>query len=258
MRNIRRPVVFLEQMKLRTRSLICAAVFALGMSAAGLAAAAAAPASATLAACHDDPAQSARYATFAARMVQLPGATQMAARFTLYERAPGGAMTQITAPGFGVWQTAAPGVGIYRANEVVTALPAPLALRVVVDFRWSSASHRTLRRAQAVSATCTIRLLQPDLQVASVVHRGAGGIYRVVVRNDGSAPAGPFAVELALGGVPLPAEQVPALAVGARVTLVFRGPRCSAGETITATADSGAALAEPRDGARTASAVCAG
>ena len=78
------------------------------------------------------------------------------------------------------------------------------------------------------------------------------------MRNAGSAPAGAFAVELTVGGVALPAEQVPALAAGAHVTLLFSGPRCSAGAAITATADPAHALVEPPDGARTVSAVCAG
>ena len=217
--------------------------------------------SATLTACHNDPLPANRYAIFASQMTSVTGTITMAVNFQLEERkATGVAFVPVSAPGFGVWVSSAPGVGIYTYDHEVTALPAPAAFRVSVRARWLDRRHHVIRREALVSPVCVQPLLTPDLAIGTLT-RAAGTqagtlTYSVVVRNDGTAAAGPFQVSLSVAGVALPNAGVTGLAAGAKQVVQFTGPRCVAGTTLTASADPAGAVIEPANPERTKTFPC--
>lgn len=216
---------------------------------------------ATLSACHTDPLTANRYATFAAQMTQVSGARTMAVSFVLEESTGKSvAFAPRAAPGFGDWVVSQPGVGIFTYDHEVTGLPAPAAFRVLVRARWIDRHHRVIRREMIVSPTCVQPLLQPDLSIGLPIGRAAAGggnvLYSVVVNNSGTAAAGPFAVSLSVGGVTLAPVTVPSLAADSTQLVQFTGPRCTAGSTVVATADSANAVSEPANANRSRSFAC--
>jgi len=217
--------------------------------------------SATLTACHTDALPANRYAIFASQMTSVTGTVTMAVNFQLEERkAAAVAFVPVSAPGFGVWVSSAPGVGIYTYDHEVTALPAPAAFRVSVRARWFDRHHHVIRRDALVSPVCVQPLLTPDLAIGALT-RSAGTqagtlTYSVVVRNGGTAAAGPFQVSFSVAGVALPDAAVTALAAGAKQVVQFTGPRCVPGSTLTASADPAGAVVEPADPQRTKTFPC--
>jgi CARDB len=218
---------------------------------------------ATLSACHPDPVQSERYATFASQTIAqaVPGTVAMSVDFKLEERgATGTAFLPVKATGFGAWVTSQPRVGIFSYSHEVTALPAPAAFRVLVKARWIGRHKRVLHETAALSSVCVQPLLQPNVVIGRIVRAssGVGGQfqYTVEVRNVGPAPAGPFEVSLSIGSTALAPVTIAALPVGAAEPALFSGPACAAGMTLTATADPAHAIAEPVDPRRTATLSC--
>src|ERR1039458_3840418 len=141
-------------------------------------------------------------------MTSVTGTITMAVNCQLEERkATAVRFVPVSAPGFGVGVSSAPGVGIYTYDHEVTALPAPAAFRVSVRARWLDRHHHVILRAAPRPTVCVQPLLTPDLAIGTLT-RAAGTqagtlIYSVVVRNDGTAAAGPFQVSLSAAGVAL-------------------------------------------------------
>jgi hypothetical protein len=194
-------------------------------------------------------------------MTSVTGTITMAVNFQLEERkATAVAFVPVSAPGFGVWVSSAPGVGIYTYDHEVTALPAPAAFRVSVRARWFDRHHHVIRREALVSPVCVQPLLTPDLAIGTLT-RAAGTqastlIYSVVVRNVGTAAAGPFQVSLSVGGVAVAPVTVSGLSADATQLVQFTGPRCAAGSSVVATADAGSAVQEPANANRSRSFAC--
>jgi hypothetical protein len=217
--------------------------------------------SATLTACHSDPLPANRYAIFASQMTSVTATVTMAVDFQLEERkASGVAFAPVSAPGFGVWVSSQPGVGIYTYDHEVTALPAPAAFRVLVRARWYDRRHRVIRHDSLVSPACVQPLLLPNLAIGALTRAPATqagtAAYSVVVRNDGTAAAGPFQVSLSVAGVPLPNAGVTGLAADARLVVQFTGSRCAAGSALTVSADPTGAVSEPANPNRTKTFPC--
>jgi len=217
---------------------------------------------ATLSACHTDPLTANRYASFASRMTSVPGTHTMAVSFLLQERsAKATAFTSVSAPGFGEWVSSQPAVGIFTYDHEVTGLPAPAAFRVLVRARWIDRRHHVIRREMLLTPVCMQPLLTPDLSIGSPLTRAAGGaphtlLYTVVVRNEGTAAAGPFQVSLSVGGVALAPVTITGLSADSSQLVQFTGPRCAAGSSVVATADAANALQEPANAERTRSFAC--
>jgi hypothetical protein len=213
-------------------------------------------------ACHADSLTANRYAIFASQMRQVAGGRTMAVSFVLQERtAKSAPFAPVSAPGFGTWVSSQPGVAIFTYDHEVTALPAPAAFRVVVRARWINRRHRVIHRATIVSPVCLQPLLQPDLAIGEPLARSAGTqagtvVYSVVVRNLGTAAAGPFQVSLSVGGTALPAVTVASLAADSTQLVEFTGPRCAVGSALVATADSGNTVTEPANADRTRTFAC--
>lgn len=217
---------------------------------------------ATLTDCHSDPLAANRYAIFASQMTAIAGSSTMAVDFQLQERTANAvSFVAVPAPGFGIWVASQPGVGIYTYDHEVTALPAPAAFRVLVHARWINRRHRVIRRGQILSPVCVQPLTAPNLAVTTLKRRFPAGTaatvnYDVGVINAGTAAAGSFAVSLTVDGTALTTVTVPGLAPGAATEVQFQGPRCSAGTTLTATADASSAITEPANPARSKTFPC--
>jgi hypothetical protein len=223
----------------------------------------AAPLSATVSSCHADPLQANRFAIFAAQMTSLPGTRTMAVEFELQDRDAGALeFMTVSAPGFGTWVTSQPGVGIFTYTHEVTSLPAPAAFRVLVRARWLDRRRLVIRHDTLVSPLCAEPLETPDLVLGKGLtrHRVAGSpgtvVYGLEVFNAGTAAAGAFQVSLTVNGVALADASVTGLAAGSNQLVQFSGPPCTAGSTLTAVADPGAAISEPADPARSRTFSC--
>lgn len=100
--------------------------------------------------------QAERAATFAGEMTMIAGASRMAMRIDLLERAPGETgYHAVAAPGLGVWRASAPGVGIYKYLKQVTNLSAPADYRGLVAFRWQGPRGRVLKRDERRTRKCS-------------------------------------------------------------------------------------------------------
>ncbi len=222
------------------------------------------PLTATLSACHTDATPASRFAIFASQTTAAAarGTLAMSVEFVLEERTGAGERFEVVpAPGFGAWATSQRGIGIFTYSHEVVALPAPAAFRVLVRARWIGRGHRVLRRLDTLSPVCVQPLLEPNLAVAAI-YRGAAQsattvTWNVGVRNSGSAAAGQFEVALSVDGTALAPVTVPGLAAGAGTVVQFTGPRCAAGGSLIASADSTNALTEPANAGRTRTVGCA-
>jgi hypothetical protein len=228
------------------------------------------PLTATVTACHTDAVAANRYAIFTAVTSWLPGTVTMEVKFQLEERTSAATpfapvAVPPSSPGFDVWSRSKPPqpgtfTSNFTDNQEVTQLVAPASYRVLVRARWIDRHERVIHVAETISAVCVQTLLSPDLQVARVV-RARGGTatsenYNVELRNVGAVAAGPFQISLEIGTTALTPVMVAGLAPRASVIAQFSGPRCTAGDTLTAVADSASAISEPADARRTQSLTC--
>lgn len=219
------------------------------------------PLTASLSACHTDPLVANRYAIFASQMDAVPGTLTMSVSFELLERSGSGVtFAPVSAPGFDTWVTSQRGVGIFTYSHEVTQLPAPAAFRVLVRARWIGRRRHVLRTDQHLSPACVEPLLQPDLAVGPVAHgrtsTAGTEAWDVDIRNNGDAAAGPFQVSLAVAdGTPVTAA-VSGLAAGASQVVQLSAPACTAGQSVTVTADPAGAITEPPDAKRTRTVSC--
>jgi hypothetical protein len=193
-------------------------------------------------------------AVFEGRIVPLRGAVKAQMRFTLQARTPEEPeWRSVAAPGWGAWITAPKG-SRYLYDRRVEQLIAPGQYRAVVAFRWRDVHGRTLRRERATSRVCRQPDPRPDLLVTAL---RAGGRYVAVVANRGRGAAGPFTVAFTRNGEPLGSVAVPGLAPNASTNAVLTGvPGCSAGDLITAQADSGDTVDEVDEDGNVLSVTC--
>jgi hypothetical protein len=101
------------------------------------------PASAMLEKCNVAASEGERYATFAGKMIALPGTIEMAMRIDIEERQPGQTAFHLLeggVPGLGVWRSSEPGVRIFKDLKQVIDLEAPAAYRARISFRWIAAN----------------------------------------------------------------------------------------------------------------------
>jgi CARDB len=207
------------------------ALIALAASlAAAPAASADGPASAELVSCE----RAHRAAEFEAAMDAVPGAEQLAMRFTLEARKPGRRRyRRVHAPGFSEWTSSSPGTERYVFTRRVEALVGPARYRVLVRFRWLDANGDVIARARRRSGSCRQRDHRPNLKVMAL--QVAGGDYRVLVGNRGPSASGPFDLELTVDGEPLEPVAVDGLEPWEDRLVDLHGPEC--GTIVRAVAD---------------------
>jgi hypothetical protein len=139
-------------------------------------------------------------------------------------------------PGFGAWERAAPGRAGFVFHKRVDSLQVPASYRAVVSFRWKDAAGRVVRRAGRRTAVCAQPDLRPNLVPGTLTGlfdaRPGLALYRLVVRNTGRAPAGPFGVRVGSA-----TAEVDGLAPQQQRTILVLGPVCLAGTTTLAVVD---------------------
>jgi hypothetical protein len=168
-------------------------------------------------------------AEFRAAMPAIPGSVRLAMRFDLQSRAPDGGLWQrVVAPGFGTWIRSEPRrAGLVYAKRV-EGLGAPMAYRSVVRFRWLGEEGEVLRSARRTTRACEQDDPRPDLAAGRLTALPgpdeATLRYRLVVRNEGAADAGPFAVALDVGEGAR--AEVAGVRAGRAATVELVAPRC--------------------------------
>jgi hypothetical protein len=194
---------------------------------------AAAPASVALTACV--PAD--RAAEFEARMGKVEDGVKLKMRFTLQARKAGKkAYRRVAAPGFSGWTTADPGTSRYVFTRRVEGLIGPARYRAMVRFKWLDARGKTILTARKFSKACRQPDHRPNLKVKALSHEGKRR-YVALVANNGRTATGVFELEVAIGDTQLEPVSVDSLEPHTQRLVTVRGPVCTPGSALTATAD---------------------
>jgi hypothetical protein len=194
---------------------------------------AATPASVALTACVPRD----RAAEFEARMGEVVGAERLKMRFTLQAQKPGRrSYHRVAAPGFSDWTTADPGTSRYVFTRRVEGLVGPARYRAMVRFRWLDADGRTIRSTRRYSRGCRQPDHRPNLKIKALSREGKRR-YVALVANSGRTESGAFDLELTVGDTTLAPVTVESLAPHTQTLVTVRGPACTAGTALTATAD---------------------
>jgi CARDB protein len=192
-----------------------------------------APAKVTLTACVPRE----RAAEFEARMGKVEHASKLKMRFTLQARKPGKkAFHRVSAPGFSSWTTADPGTSRYVFTRRVEGLIGPARYRAMVRFKWIDAHGKAILTARRFSKACRQPDHRPNLRIKALSHEGKHRYVALVV-NNGRTAVGAFDLQVAVGASVLDPVVVAGLDPGEQTLVTVRGPRCSAGTKMTATAD---------------------
>jgi hypothetical protein len=192
-------------------------------------------AGARVVACHQALFPSQRYLLVEGTMGQLAPGLRLQMRFDLYRRySPTGRLLRVSGPGLGVLLRAGAGVTRYRYDKRVLNLYAA-QYRMIVTFRWTSASGRLLAQTVRWAPLCSVYDLRPNLQIpfVSVTPTDDGAArYDVYVRNAGRTTATNFDVGLSVAGVDQAPVTLFELAPGAGTVVSFAAPRCAAGPVV--------------------------
>ncbi len=191
-------------------------------------------------------------ATFRGRMTTTRKAASLQLRFKLQARVPGGGgFKHVVAPEgstFDTWLSSTPGKKGYVYDKTVQNLEDGASYRAVVRFRWRDGDGHTVARAIKATKACKQPDPRPNLKVKSVT-AGPGTsaqtrtyVVRVVNRGGSEAPA--FATGLVVNGATLADRPAGPIAPGADARIGFAAPKCAEGSTLTATADTMAAVDE--------------
>jgi hypothetical protein len=208
-----------------------------------------APLQARLVACQTGATSATRAAVFTARMPAVEGTERMWIRFDLLQRTPGAPeYAPVKLPAWGLWQRSEPGRTAFIYTKRVRGLRAPGAYRARVRFRWYDGAGHLQRTATRTTGTCRQPDPRPNLTAGEVTVGGGLGAgsatYLLDVGNEGRGAAGPFAVAMAVAGVPQPPVAVGGVAAGARTVVSIAGPRCAPGSTVRFVLDPEGAVAE--------------
>jgi hypothetical protein len=198
-----------------------------------------------------------RAVSFVGSMPAVPGAAVMEMRFDLERRLPAEPRWRRMrgVPGFGAWERSAPGRAGFVFHKRVDGLQVPASYRAVVSFRWTDAGGRRVRRAGRRTAACAQPDLRPNLVPGALTGLFDGrpglAIYRLVVRNTGRSPAGPFGVRVGSA-----TTEVDGLAPQQERTILVLGPICLAGTTTLAVVDADGRVDESFESGNAAARRC--
>jgi len=188
-------------------------------------------------------------AAFLGRMQELPGATRMAMRFTLFESTGGAQAHRVRVRGLHRWHSSKPGVKAYAYRQVVRNLPENASHRVRIEFRWYDADGTEAARTKRRSPRCRQFVALPNLvaRFTGIAPTKTPGVVRYlgVVRNSGRAAATDVPVRLTVDGHVVDTITVASLAAGERRSLAIRGPKCH--DKVRLEADPDRLIAETSD-----------
>jgi uncharacterized repeat protein (TIGR01451 family) len=169
-------------------------------------------------------------ALFVARMRRAAESQQMWLRFKLLEKGEAG-FRALKAPGLGRWRKSKPGVGTFAYRQAVRGLEAGSLYRAEVDFRWYDAEGSLIQTARRRSPACRQFDVLPNLTATPVSSKAVDqqGVvrYRVLVTNEGIAPATGVPVRLTVDGDVVDTVTVAELQPAERRVLTIPGPACT-------------------------------
>jgi hypothetical protein len=213
-----------------------------------------APATVKLADCSIEDAS----ALFIARMRQVTGSERMWLRFRLFEKSDEG-FRSLRAPGLGRWRRSKPDVGTFAYKQAVRGLQAGSLYRAQVDFRWFDEDGALIETARRHSAPCAQYDVLPNLTARPVDAKATAdqGVlrYRVLVTNEGIAPATGVPVRLSVDDAVVDTVIVPSLAPAERRLLSIPGPACS--RSVEAIADPDGVIFESSESDNSHKITCA-
>jgi hypothetical protein len=184
-------------------------------------------------------------ALFVARMRQVEDSERMALRFRLLEKAEGG-FHALKAPGLGRWRKSRPNVGAFAYKQAVRGLETGSLYRAQVDFRWYDADGNVIETERRRSAPCRQFDVLPNLTATPIATRKTtdSGVlrYRVLVTNEGIAPATGVPVRLTVDGSVIDTVVLTSLLPAERRVIGIQGPACLA--TVKAEADPDGVIVE--------------
>jgi CARDB protein len=170
------------------------------------------------------------FATFYARMRQVPGSERMWMRFVLLEKHLE-RYEALDAPALSRWHKSKPGVGAFGYRQTVRALRPGSVYRVQVSFRWYSSDGELIGRTRRRSAACRQFDAVPNLSstLVGTEPTKTQGVLRYLLRvsNSGVAPAADVDVRLAVDGSTVDTHTVASLAPGDRQLVAISGPECT-------------------------------
>lgn len=194
-------------------------------------------------------------ATFRGSMTRMRRAPALQMRFTLQARVPGGGgFKRVVAPPgstFDTWLSSSSGKRGYVFDKVVENLEDGASYRAVVRFRWRGRDGDVVARTTKATRACKQPDPRPNLRVRDITVRPGTSpqtrtyVVRVVNRGRSEAPA--FATGLSVDGAALPDRAAGPLGAGDETRVSFVAARCSEGSSLTATADTTAAVDERRE-----------
>jgi CARDB len=235
------------------RALMTAALAAAALPATAVAAPA--PASVKLVQCSIEDHEAAFYG----RMQQVPGATRMAMRFTLFEATGEDTSTVVRVPDLRRWHSSKPGVSAFGYRQGFRNLPENASHRVRVDFRWYAADGTEVARAKRRSARCRQFVELPNLvaRITAVTPTKVPGVvrYETLVGNTGKAVATGVPIRLTIDGNVVDTVTLASLAPGEERSLAIRGPECR--RLVRLEADPEKAIAESSDADNAQELTCA-
>jgi hypothetical protein len=212
------------------------------------------PAGVKVAACSVEDAS----ALFVARMRQVEGGERMALRFRLLEKAAHG-YNVLKAPGLGRWRKSRPGVGGFAYKQAVRGLETGSLYRAQVDFRWYDAEGNVIQADRRRSRACRQFDVLPNLTATPIRSRPTGdaGVlrYRVLVTNEGIAPATGVPVRLTVDGAVVDTVVLPQLLPAERRVIGIQGPACS--DAVKAEADPDGVIVESSEADNAGELPCA-
>jgi CARDB len=196
-------------------------------------------------------------ALFVARMRQIDDSQQMWVRIRLLEKSATG-FHPLKAPGLGRWRKSKPAVGTFAYKQVVRGLEAGSLYRAAVDFRWYDADGTLIATAKRRSAPCRQYDVLPNLLAAPIAVkalRQAGVVrYRVLVANEGIAPATGVPLRLSVDGDVVDTVTVPALQSAERRVIPIQGPACH--RTVKVEVDPDGVIVESSEGDNVREVAC--
>ncbi len=197
-------------------------------------------------------------ALFIARMRQIDGSQRMWLRFKMLEKGTGG-FHVLKAPGLGRWRKSRPDVGGFAYRQAVRGLEAGSLYRAQVDYRWYDAKGNLLQTARKRSRPCRQFDVLPNLTATPVLAKRTAqkGVirYRVLVTNEGIAPATGVPVRLTVDGVVVDTVTLSRLAPAQRVVIGITGPACTL--SVKAAADPDGVIVESSESDNAHEVACA-
>jgi hypothetical protein len=214
---------------MRSRVPITAAVIAALLVSAAPAFAAAPTTTLKLRSCEAGQSQKDRRASFYARMRSVPGTSRMLMRFSLIDRYGEGAK-EISVRALDEWRRARPGVRSFGYEQRIAKLAPGGVYAVVVEFRWASASGKTIKTVRRTSQECRQDGALPNLGVTAVKSRPGRALgtqeYAIQIVNGGKVAARGVLVDLFVDGAGADAAEIDLVEPGETVEVRIVGPAC--------------------------------